>query len=71
MKTIKELQEKKTILLTEFKSLVATKKQLYSNMPIDSAMSDHEKELNKKITSIASNMNMIVKDIQSIKRGLI
>jgi hypothetical protein len=62
------LEEKKQTLLKQVSSLVAEKKRLYSNMDITKPMSTKEKELNKKIASIYSNINKVVSEKRRIAR---
>jgi len=65
--TIQSLENKKQQLLKDVNILSLLKKQLYSNMNIESPMSVEEKELNKKISYLFSEINIIVKQ----KRNLI
>ena len=48
-------------LLKEVNKLISVKKELYSNMSIEDPMSDNEKELNKKIALIWSEVNSIIR----------
>lgn len=61
MQTITELNEQKEKLSIECDKLREIKKQLYSNMDIESPMSKEEKELNRKISSLFSEMFEIIK----------
>ena len=65
--TIQELRNEKQVMLLEVEKLVKLKKQLYSNIDIESPMSLDEKELDLKISKIYSNINKIVLKIRSIK----
>jgi hypothetical protein len=58
--TIQEIDAKKTNLLNEVNVLVALKKKMYSNVDIESPMSQHEKELDIQIASIFSEINSLV-----------
>ena len=57
-----ELDNKKASLLREFNELSAIKKQLYSNMDIETPMSVEEKALNNKMSAISSEMNSIIRE---------
>ena len=57
-----ELDNKKASLLREFNELSAMKKQLYSNMDIETPMSVEEKALNNKMSAISSEMNSIIRE---------
>lgn len=70
MKTIEQLQKEKRDLMNEVKPLIAKKKNLYSNMDIESAMSNEEKQLSKQIASIFSDINALQREINKLKRGL-
>ena len=52
---------KKDKLLKEVNKLISVKKELYSNMSIEDPVSNHEKELNKKIALIWSEVNFIIR----------
>ena len=52
---------KKDKLLKEVNKLISVKKELYSNMSIEDSVSNHEKELNKKIALIWSEVNFIIR----------
>ena len=58
--TLLELESAKQTLLNEVKELITLKKQLYSNVDIESPMSTEEKELNNQIANIWSQINSIV-----------
>ena len=58
--TLLELESAKQTLLNEVQKLVTLKKQLYSNVDIESPMSTEEKELNNQIANIWSQINSIV-----------
>lgn len=66
--TTNELREKKNKLLAEFKILAEKKKRLYSDMPIDSPMSEEEKELNRIVSYLASEINSIIKQISRVEK---
>lgn len=70
MKTIEQLQQEKRNLMNEVKLLIAKNKKLYSNMDIESAMSEHEKDLTKTIASIHSNIFSIQREINKLKAEL-
>jgi hypothetical protein len=54
-KSIQEIDSRKEVFLAKAEKLTAIKKKMYSNMPIESAMSTQEKRLTKR-TSGAWNM---------------
>ena len=62
--TIQELKTKKSELLKNVALLTQTKKNLYSNVDIESPMTANERELNQKIASIYSEINSIVRQIR-------
>ena len=64
---IQELRTEKQRLLGEVERLVNLKKQLYSNVDIETPMSLDEKDLNNRISNIYSNINGIVLKIRSAK----
>ena len=70
MKTIEQLQQEKRNLMNEVKPLIAKKKKLYSNMDIESAMSNEEKQLSKQISSIFSDINTLQREINKLKAEL-
>lgn len=61
-----ELDIKKKELLNKVSGLVSKKKKLYSNIDIESPMSDDEKKLDKEIANIYSEINQIIRE----KRGM-
>ncbi len=67
MKTTFELRTEKDQLLKRFNNLSETKKMLYSNVDIESPMSIEEKQLNRELALIASEMNSIVMKIRQSK----
>lgn len=56
---ISELNIRRDELLLKFNELARLKKKLYSNVDISLPMSDAEKALNNKLSSIGSQMNAI------------
>jgi hypothetical protein len=69
MQNIKELDSQKKMLSIEVDKLVAIKKRLYSNMDIESPMSIDEKELNKKIYQLYSEIFQIIKQKRNILKA--
>ena len=67
MTTISQLDAQKSELLKQVNVLVAKKESLYSNMDIESPMSSDEKELNKEIANIYSEINSIVAKKRALK----
>ncbi len=65
--TIKELQIKKSHLVSSVNELVLIKGKLYNNVDIESPMCEHEKTLQKEINSIFSEINQIVYQIRKLK----
>lgn len=65
-KKIEKLTDQKNEMLKQFNELAKLKKKLYSKVDISSAMSPAEKELNKKISSISSDMFQIIREIQKL-----
>jgi len=65
-KKIEKLTDQKNEMLKKFKELAKLKKQLYSKVDISSAMSPAEKELNKKMSSISSDMFQMIREIQKL-----
>ena len=63
---MEELQNTKLELLRQFNELAKLKKELYSDMDIETPMSAEEKELNRELSNLASQMNNIVRQIRSI-----
>jgi hypothetical protein len=57
---IKDLDRVKNDLLKKVDVLIAKKKKLYSNIDIESPMSADEKELEKEIQSIFSQIQQII-----------
>ena len=53
---------KKAELLKKVNELIAEKKSRFSNMDIESPMSDEEKELTKQIAGLWSEINQIVRN---------
>lgn len=47
-------------LIKKVNELIAEKKRLFSNMDIESPMSDEEKELTKEIAALWSEINQII-----------
>ena len=65
-KKIEKLTDQKNEMLKQFKELAKLKKKLYSKLDISSAMSPAEKELNKKMSSISSDMFQMIREIQKL-----
>ncbi|MEI8285729.1 MAG: hypothetical protein WCG15_00370 [Actinomycetes bacterium] len=65
-KKIEKLTDQKNEMLKQFKELAKLKKKLYSKVDISSAMSPAEKELNKKMSSISSDMFQMIREIQKL-----
>jgi hypothetical protein len=65
--TIESLRLKKNKLIESVDKLILLKKQLYSNVDIESPMSKDEKELNSKIAKIFSEIQPLVKKINKLK----
>jgi hypothetical protein len=65
---IKDLDKVKARLLKEVDALVAKKKKLYSNMDITQPMSAAEKNLDKQIADIFSEIFQIINQKRTIKR---
>lgn len=65
---LQELDKEKADLLKRSDELSAKKKRLYSNMDIESAMSDDEKQLDKDIADTFSKINLIVLEKRKIKK---
>jgi hypothetical protein len=65
--TIESLRLKKNQLIKSVDKLILLKKQLYSNVDIESPMSKDEKELNSKIAKIFSEIQPLVKKINKLK----
>jgi hypothetical protein len=64
-----KLESRKLELLKRVDELAAIKKKLYSNMDIESPMSDDEKLLNKNIADLFSEINTIVLKKRKLKTG--
>jgi hypothetical protein len=65
--TIESLRFKKSKLIESVDKLILLKKQIYSNVDIESPMSKDEKELNSKIAKIFSEIQPLVKKINKLK----
>ena len=65
--TIESLRLKKNKLIESVDKLILLKKQLYSNVDIESPMSKNEKDLNNKISKIFSEIQPLVKKINKLK----
>ena len=65
--TITQLDTEKKELLNEVTALTEKKNSLYSNMDVESPMTQDEKDLNKEIAAIYSRVNQIVKQKNSLK----
>ena len=66
--TLQKLDSKKNELLSEVEKLKAKKKKLYSNMDIESPMSADEKDLDRQISGLFSEINSIVIKKRSLKK---
>jgi hypothetical protein len=60
--TTTQLDNEKRELLKKVSVLTNKKKELYSNMDIETPMSNEEKNLNNEIANIFSRINAIVKE---------
>jgi hypothetical protein len=58
-KTLQEIDARKDVFRVKADKLTAIKKKMYSNMPIDSAMSTHEKRLTKRVAAAWSAINRL------------
>jgi len=65
---IKDLDKVKTDLLKKVDVLIAKKKKLYSNVDIESPMSADEKQLDKDIQSIFSQIQQLILQKRSFKK---
>jgi hypothetical protein len=65
---IEQLNEKKSAYREEVNEAISLKKKLYSNIDISQPMSEGEKELTRKIASLWSEINNIVRQIQEISK---
>jgi hypothetical protein len=65
---IKDLDKVKTDLLKKVDVLIAKKKKLYSNVDIESPMSSDEKQLDKDIQSIFSQIQQLILQKRSLKK---
>jgi hypothetical protein len=65
---IKDLDKVKTDLLKKVDVLIAKKKKLYSNVDIESPMSADEKQLDKDIQSIFSQIQQLILQKRSLKK---
>ena len=65
---IKDLDKVKTDLLKKVDVLIAKKKKLYSNIDIESPMSSDEKQLDKDIQSIFSQIQQLILQKRSLKK---
>lgn len=54
-------------LLSEAKKLTAKKKRLYSHMDITSPKSEYEKQLERKIAGIYSEINQLIRKERKIQ----
>ena len=66
---IKDLDKVRHDLIKKVDVLIAKKKKLYSNMDIESPMSADEKQLDKDIQSIFSQIQQIIQQKRTIKDG--
>jgi hypothetical protein len=67
---IKDLDKVKTDLLKKVDVLITKKKKLYSNVDIESPMSADEKQLDKDIQSIFSQIQQIIQQKRKIKENI-
>jgi hypothetical protein len=67
---IKDLDKVKTDLLKKVDLLITKKKKLYSNVDIESPMSYDEKQLDKDIQSIFSQIQQIIQQKRKIKENI-
>jgi hypothetical protein len=66
---IKDLDKVRTDLIKKVDVLIAKKKKLYSNVDIESPMSADEKQLDKDIQSIFSQIQQIIQQKRKIKES--
>jgi hypothetical protein len=57
---LKKINDKKEALMQQVNKLVAFKKQTYKNVDISSPMSKEEKDLDKEIARIYSEINQLI-----------
>lgn len=67
MQNLTNLENQKRQLLNEVKPLMEEKRRRFLNMDIESPKSPQEKELEKKIAKLFSQIDKIVRQINSIK----
>jgi len=67
---IKDLDKVRTDLIKKVDVLIAKKKKLYSDVDITTPMSADEKQLDKDIQSIFSQIQQIIQQKRSIKEGV-
>ena len=67
---IKDLDKLRTDLIKKVDVLIAKKKKLYSNVDIESPMSADEKQLDKDIQSIFSQIQQIIQQKRKIKESV-
>jgi hypothetical protein len=67
---IKDLDKVRHDLIKKVDVLIAKKKKLYSNMDIESPMSADEKQLDKDIQSIFSQIQQIIQQKRTIKEEI-
>jgi len=67
---IKDLDKVKTDLLKKVDVLITKKKKLYSNVDIESPMSSDEKQLDKDIQTIFSQIQQIIQQKRKIKENI-
>jgi hypothetical protein len=67
---VKDLDKVRTDLIKKVDVLIAKKKKLYSNVDIESPMSADEKQLDKDIQSIFSQIQQIIQQKRKIKESV-
>lgn len=67
---LNEIDNKKEILLKELEALNKLYKKLYSNVDIESPLSDDEKDLKQKMNKITSELNQLVLERRQLKKGI-
>lgn len=63
---LKKINEKKDALMRQVDKLVALKKQTYKNIDISSPMSKEEKDLDKEIANLYSEINQLIMEKRRI-----
>ena len=69
MDSIESLNTKKQNLIDEVNKLTLLKNKLYSKVDIESAMTNKEKDLYKRIADLYSQINQIVLDKRNLTKS--